>query len=242
VVDYVRKNPQFNIKTLLQNVVLLFGVGITKQTIYNVISKNNLTRKIVQVNKYPHGITRYESDKSRLQNDLKFRKERIISIDETAIQLNKVGNYGWSPKNERCIINKAHKNKGVRYSLLFGVSKKRIVGYEIKEGTIKADDFVSFMKRIDVIGGRYKYLVDNAVIHHSKKIDTNIKKKLIYNMAYSPQYNPIEYVNNELKRQIKTEKIENVNALKRFMDKFKKKNDKKGYRRYFEKSYKQLEI
>lgn len=92
-----------------------------------------------------------------LRDQIKCRKERIISIDETAIQLNNVGRYGWSQKGERCVIHKGHKNKGVRFSLLFALSKKKIVGYVIKEGTIKGVDFNEFMKRIDVENGKYKY-------------------------------------------------------------------------------------
>ncbi len=30
-------------------------------------------------------------------------------------------------------------------------------------------------------------------------INNNIKSKMIYNIPYSPQFNPIEHVNNELK-------------------------------------------
>ena len=37
--------------------------------------------------------------------------------------------------------------------------------------------------------------MDNATIHHTKKIKEYIKKKdinVIYNMAYCPEFNPIE--------------------------------------------------
>jgi hypothetical protein len=59
---------------------------------------------------------------------------------------------------------------------------------------------------------------------------------MIYNVPYSPQFNPIEYVNNELKRQIKISKINNRNELNDFMKRFVKENNKKGYKGYFEKA------
>jgi hypothetical protein len=125
----------------------------------------------------------------------------------------------------------------VRYSLLFGISRNKIVGYEIKEGTFKGIDFNEYMKKIDKDNGTYKYLLDNAVIHRTKIISEKIRKKMIYNVPYSPQFNPIEYVNNELKRQIKISKINNRNELNDFMKRFIKENNKKGYIGYFEKAY-----
>jgi hypothetical protein len=44
-------------------------------------------------------------------------------------------------------------------------------------------------------------------------------------------------VNNELKRHIKTGKINNKNEPNDFMKRFVEENNKKGYRYYFEKAY-----
>ena len=63
------------------------------------------------------------------------------------------------------------------------------------------------MKKNDKANCRYKYLLDNVVIHKTKIISENLRKNMIYNIPYSPQFNPIEYVNNELKRQIKLVEI-----------------------------------
>jgi len=220
----------------------LFGIGISKQTVYNILRKNNISRKIVQVNKYPHSKERYEQELRRLRKEIKCRKERIISIDETAIQLDNVGRYGWSKKGKRCIIDKAHKNKGVRFSLLFGISKNKIVRYEIKEGTFKGIDFNSFMNNIHKVNGRYHYLLDNASIHRTKIMSKPIRNSMIYNVPYSPQFNPIEYVNNELKRQIYTNNIKNEKELRKIMERFVKENNKKGYKGYFKKAYKLLKV
>jgi len=76
------------------------------------------------------------------------------------------------------------------------------------------------------------------VIHRTKIISDNIKSRMIYNVPYSPQFNPIEYVNNELKRQIYTENIKNEKELRRFV----KENNKNGYRGYFNKAYELLKV
>jgi hypothetical protein len=123
--------------------MILFGIGISKQTIYNILKEKKITRKIVQVNKYPHSNARYKRELERLCKGIRCRKNRIISIDEAAIQLDTIRRYGWSEKWKRCIIKKAHKNKGVIFSLLFGISKNKIIGYEIKVGHLKGQTLMN---------------------------------------------------------------------------------------------------
>ena len=240
--NYIKTNPQFNIKILLKNLMFLFGVGVSKQTIYNILKKNNITRKRIQINKYPHSIDKYQNELKRVRRSIKNRKKRIISIDETGIHLNCIGNYGWCESNKRCIINQPHKNNGVKFSLLFAISRKKIIGYTLKTGSFNGQNFVNFINMINVPNGRYKYFLDNARIHHTKLLDNNIKNKMIYNVPYSPQFNPIEYVNNELKRQIIQNHISNENDLRLFLDKFIKSSNKKGFDNYFDVAYKKLGI
>ena len=57
-------------------------------------------------------------------------------------------------------------------------------------------------------------------------------------MPDSPYFNPIEYVNNELKRQIKIEDINNKKELIEFMERFiRDNNKKKDIWDIFEKAY-----
>ena len=39
VIKYVNSNPQFDIKILLKNLIILFGKAVSKQTIYNILKK-----------------------------------------------------------------------------------------------------------------------------------------------------------------------------------------------------------
>ena len=60
-------------------------------------------------------------------------------------------------------------------------------------------DFNNFMNEIHIDDGYYRYLMDNAKIHHNKMMDDRIRDKIIYNVSYCPEYNPIEYILNTLK-------------------------------------------
>ena len=44
----------------------------------------------------------------------------------------------------------------VFYSLLFGITKKKIIGYDIKEGIFKGTYFNKYMVKNDKENGRYK--------------------------------------------------------------------------------------
>jgi len=151
-------------------------------------------------------------------------------------------NYGWSERGIKCVLKIPHKNKDVRFSLLFAITKKKIVKYYLKKGTINGEDFNNFMEGLDEKYKRYKYLMDNARIHHSKQIKEEIKKKIIYNVPYRPEYNPIKYVNNELKRQIKEQIINNEKEVREVIEKYIKGSAKKGLEKYYEKSYNNLGI
>lgn len=242
ITKYVIDNPQFNIKTLLKNVITIFNIGISKQTIYNILKRNNITHKVIQINKYPHSKKRFDNEVNILKKQLKKRKSRTISLDEIGIQLDTIRKYGWAYVGKRCIIDKKQLPSTLRFSLLFAISKRKIIKYALKKGSFKGVDFNNYMNDIHVKNGKYSYLLDNARIHHAKIISNDIKKRMIYNVPYSPQFNPIEYVNNELKRQIKNAILCNEHDLRLFLDKFIKTSNKIGFTNYFEKSYSLLGI
>ena len=75
----------------------------------------------------------------------------------------------------------------------------------------------------------YMFLMDNARIHHNKLMKKEIKDKIIYNVSYHPQYNPIEYVFNVLKKEIKDTNLKNINDLQNFMENDCKQIFKKGF-------------
>ena len=124
ILKYVRFNPQFMLKQLLCNIKDIFNVNISKQTIYNVLKRHNITNKKIQTNKYPHSQEKFKANVDELKKYIKPRKERIISIDETSIQLNTIRNNGWSSKGSRCIINNPNKYRLKTFSLLLAISKK----------------------------------------------------------------------------------------------------------------------
>lgn len=164
--------------------------------------------------------------KSRLNKQIKeFKKaiknislNDIISIDETSIDTHIHSSYGWSDKGKKIIIEK--NNSRIRYTLTCAISYGHIFENQIIKNSANAITFQSFIKNIvdKLPKNKVTYiLLDNARIHHAKIIQSYIKRlqhvRFIYNVPYSPEYNPIEKVLNELKILIKKKHITNTNII-----------------------------
>ncbi len=77
---------------------------------------------------------------------------------------------------------------------------------------IDSDRLISFMNAIiKTAAGRRVYLIlDNLKVHHSNKVSAWVKEheaqiRLFHLPPYCPEYNPDEYLNNDLKRNLGTQ-------------------------------------
>ena len=69
-------------------------------------------------------------------------------------------------------------------------------------------------------------LLDNARIHHAiivkDYLKTRLQLNLVFNVPYSPEYNPIERVFNDIKCNLKKNKLTNSNIKDKIKLAFKK--------------------
>ena len=65
-------------------------------------------------------------------------------------------------------------------------------------------------------------------------------KIIIYNVAYCHKYNPIEYVFNTLKSEIRSSYIDTFEHLKIFIESYVIKMNKIGFKNFFQKSFNNL--
>ena len=195
-----------------------FNVELSKTSIYNIYKKNNFTfkRNRIITNAYSKEEQikqiKIVSDKIKT-NDIK----NIISIDEMSITLNSKPYYGWTIKGTRCETqnnNKIVENK--RYSLLMATCNNKIINYSIVLESIKSLKFKQFIEKIHKNKNNNTYFMDNAIIHKSKLFTKYINEKqikIIYNVPYHSEFNPIECVFSMLRNEIlknKTNTLENV--------------------------------
>jgi len=241
--EYVIKRVNFNYKNLLKLIKEKFDKTICKSTLYSIIKKLNITRKKIYRKPLYSTKSKLRKNINTLKSNLKnVNANDIISIDETSIDTHIGNTYGWSSKG--VIINKFIKNQRIRYTVICAVTNKQIYHYKIIKNSADGNVFLEFIKELKLkIGNNKKVLLlDNARIHHYKLLKTYMNDldnlKMVYNVPYCPQFNPIEYVFNECKQKINRCNITNKNIITKIKNSFKIK--KANLQAYFKKSLETL--
>ena len=156
-----------------------------------------------------------------LREEAKTKGAELFFTDETAIQ--NVANYsrGYSPKGVTPVLK--IQAKRMHINMISAISTSGMVKFALSSKSIDSDAFIDFADRLlREVGKPIVLVADNLRAHHSKKTqqwmkDHNDMISLHYFPAYSPELNPDEYLNNDLKHnmgsraQAKTEKdLENI--------------------------------
>jgi len=122
-------------------------------------------------------------------------------------------------------------------SLLLAIDKQKVVGYKIINGSVNGEIYLEFMK--EIYREDSAFLMDNARIHQSKILKEYMKdkeSKIIYNVPYNPETNPIEHVFSKLKNDVAKQNTNNLTALKESIVKCLKKTKRDHLANYYEKS------
>ncbi len=217
IINVYTNKSKIKPKNLRKNIKKRFNVSIGRSSIYEVLKRNKITYKRISTPKTPYNNFKLKA----LKKDLKKRlgpttNNKIVSLDETSINLHSKPFYGWSKKGTRC-IRKIKKVVRKRVSLILAISRKKVIGYKIVEKSVNGEIFKDFISDITSKKSNYNLLLDNARIHHYKKLKESITKtnnKLIYNIPYHPQSNPVEYIFSFLKNEIRQRNIDNMDKLK----------------------------
>ena len=143
ILDYVNEHKQFKVKKLLKIIGKKFNISISKQSVYNTLKKNKITNKRTKENHYPYDTQKLKIQKDKLIEDLEKIEYDPISIDESAVYLYTYGNYGWSKKGTECEIN--GKTRVKKLSLALAVSRNKVVGFTLRQGSFNAKTFNKFM-------------------------------------------------------------------------------------------------
>ena len=150
----------------------------------------------------------------------------------------------YAPKGETPIIKKTEQ----RFSLnmVSAISNKGHVEFMILDGTFNGGVFIDFLTRL-IKHKQYKIflVVDGYSAHKTKLVktwleDNKVRIELFFLPPYSPELNPQEYVNQDLKTNIigkkrPVNKAQMKNNAEEFM--YKRKNNKKQVQKYFHASH-----
>jgi transposase len=127
--------------------------------------------------------------------------------DETGISNQDQIGRSYAPKGQTPVV--ARSAKRVTQSMISAVSNRGLMRFMLYEGALNADGFLAFLRRLTKDAGQKVVLiVDNLKAHKAGKVTAWAEShaheiELCYLPAYAPDHNPSEYLNNDLKQQLR---------------------------------------
>ena len=164
-----------------------------------------------------------------------------------SVVINSKPNYGWFEKNKEGnykIENPKITNK--RYTILMAVNNKKILNYTVCEQGIKTDGFIKFMDELKAKNQNKNsyYLMDNAVVHKTKKFNEYVLKNnlnIVYNAPYHSESNPIENVFSIYRNKINRKDNSTIEKIKSITEEFIKEDNEEKIKNIFNHSVKLIE-
>lgn len=126
--------------------------------------------------------------------------------DETGICNEDQIGRGYAPKGKTPV--RLSKGKKERINMISTVTKLGKIRFMFYDGSMNAQCLIRFMRRLIKDSPKKVFLIlDNLRTHHSKKVKEWVTEhaeeiELFYLPSYSPELNPDEYLNRDLKKQL----------------------------------------
>ena len=159
-----------------------------------------------------------------------YDKDHILYIDESGTNTNETGEYGWSPRGQRCHALKSG-GHGTRISMISAVRSNTPFNFIqplVFQGSCDRNVFVCWLeyllkdlKQKDEQTQKYLLILDNASIHKGPVIDdlaARYQTRIVYLPAYSPDLNPIERAWSILKSKVRHMVAQNNKTLPEALD------------------------
>ena len=191
-----------------------YGVDMPIRTVGEYLNRWGLTvqRPAKQeMNQKPEQVEAWLNEQyPAIHAEAKAENAEIFWGDETAVQ--NVANYarGYAPKGQTPVVKVQAKKMHI--NMISAISNRGKLHFLLYSDAINSDRLISFMEAIvKTANGKKVYLIlDNLRVHHSKKVtewvqEHNTQIRLFHLPPYSPEYNPDEYLNNDLKRNLGTQ-------------------------------------
>ena len=126
--------------------------------------------------------------------------------DETGLRSDDVRGRGYAPKGKTPVV-RANANRE-KLSVISTVTNKGQMRWKVFSGALNARMLTGFMKRLAQGRNRRIFLIlDNLRVHHSKAVKQWLKENadkivVFYLPSYSPELNPDELLNADLKQRV----------------------------------------
>ena len=188
-----------------------FGVDITRRTArrymqrmgfsYQCPVKASKKQNPVQVAKW------LEEDYPAIRKEAAKCDATIFWADESSVLTCETKARGYSPVGISPVLV-APANRGIRCNMISAVSNKGDMHFMVFDGAMNVDIFKDFMARLEKDAqGKVFLIVDNLRVHHAKVLEPWLAEhgdrlRLFYLPSYSPELNPDEYLNRDVKANL----------------------------------------
>lgn len=133
--------------------------------------------------------------------------------DETHLQAHDNNGRGYAPRGETPVLTKTAKKIGI--NMISSITNRGKVRFMLYEDKMNSKKFISFMKRLIKDSDRkILFIVDNLRVHHAvivrewlEQIEIKEKIELFFLPPYSPELNPDEYLNCDVKANANSKKM-----------------------------------
>jgi len=150
----------------------------------------------------------HETTYPQIQARAKQEKAEIHWGDETGIQNDAYNARGFAPKGQTPIV-RINATRS-RVNMISSISNQGKVRFMLYRETMTAKVLIKFLTRLIKDANRKVFLVlDNLRVHHSKVVQAWLEEhknqiELFFLPSYSPELNPDEYLNGDLKQRIRS--------------------------------------
>ena len=149
-----------------------------------------------------------ETTYPKIQAKAKKEKAKIHWGDETGIQNDAYHARGFAPKGKTPVV-RINATKS-RINMISSITNRGKVRFMLYQESMTAKVLIKFMSRLIKDSERKVFLIlDNLRVHHSKAVKDWLEKKkeqieVFFLPSYSPELNPDEYLNGDLKYKIRS--------------------------------------
>ena len=127
--------------------------------------------------------------------------------DETGVSNQDQIGRSYAPKGRTPVV--ARPATRIARSMIAAVSNRGLMRFMLYEGALNAAGFIAFLRRLVRDVGRKVFLiVDNLKVHKAGKVQAWVAShahevELFHLPSYAPDHNPTEYLDNDLKQQLR---------------------------------------
>ena len=241
----INKNKTITMDDLLSKIKSNYpSFELSSRQLSRVVKDNNITLKLTRIRHEPNKRFGKDIDINKKIKEFydevkKYKMEDIICIDETSIKSLQKRNHCYNEIGKRCVIKTQSQEVFKKYTGIFAISTKGVLGWELYEKSgINTDRLYEFLETH--ITNKYKnklIILDNACSHRNERIKELVNKhnNILYAVPYQHFTNSIENYFSMLKSRLQKldglthEKLkENITNVIRVIPKEKYENIFKG--------------